>query len=89
MSEAFDNDLHVFSYQFNGDATSKLTVDSIGSVTGDTNSHNWDFGSLMMSYLGTIYQFKGAMYEFIVFDSELTESEVGTIRNHLLTKYGI
>ena len=93
ITPAYDTDMHVVSEHFNGDATTKLIVSGLASVTGNVGSDDWDFATFFTSYDGpttpSYNEYVGAMWEIIVFDSALTDSEAGTIRNHLLTKYGL
>ena len=87
LAEPFVNDLNVMTYQWNGDSTSKLTVSGTGTVTGDAGSHDWDFGSLGMLYNTGGNEFYGAIYEFIVFDSALSEDDIALVQDYLETKY--
>jgi len=88
LSDAYSNDATIISIQHNGDATTKLTVANTGSVTGDAGALDQEMLTLF-DKLGGGESWQGAMYEVILFNSALTDSEVGTIRNHLLTKYGL
>jgi len=81
------NDLFVISAQYNSDATSNMITDG-GSATGDIGEGAFDFGSLFINDAGAQAS-EMVMWEYMVFGSKLTASEIGTIRNHLLTKYGV
>ncbi|KKN66548.1 hypothetical protein LCGC14_0470820, partial [marine sediment metagenome] len=86
MSPAYDNELRVITSQFNGDATTKLTVSDVGSVTGDAGSGNWDFGSVLIKLDGTL-TFPGLFLELLVFDSAHNSGEISRIQNFLAAKY--
>ena len=88
LSDAYSNDATIISIQHNGDATTKLTVANTGGVTGDAGALDQEMLTLF-DKLGGGESWQGAMYEVILFNSALTDSEAGTIRNHLLTKYGL
>ena len=86
ISEAYDTSSHVFTGQFKGDATSKLTVSSLGDVSGDGGSQDWEYGTLMAAFNGsnTMQGFIGGL---VVFDRALTETEIDTVQTYLSSLY--
>lgn len=88
LTEAFDNDPHVYTAQFNGDATSKLTASDIGNRTGDGGSDDWDYCTLFASTAaGSTMQ--GYIASLIVFDYQLSETQVAILNTHLASQYRI
>ena len=83
LSEAFDNDTHIFTGQFNGDSTTKLTVSGVGSVTGDSGPDNWDFGTLFADRAGAS-TVQGSISQLLVFDFALSEGEIAGVQLELL-----
>ena len=87
LSEAYDNNLHVFTAQFNNDSSSKLTVSNVGSVTGDAGSAAWDFASIFISEL-EVTSAQGLFLEFVVYDRALIDAEIIQNQIFLATKHG-
>jgi len=85
---AFDNSPHVFIGQFNGDATTKLTVSDVGSATGNAGGDDWDFASLFVDEAGS-NTMQGYIARLLVFDRALSERDVSILNNHLRSQYGV
>ena len=85
LSEAYDNDLQVYTAQFLGTASTKLTA-SAGDVTGDAGAENWDFGSIFMA-LGAGSTTPGLFLTLLVFDSAHSASQVALVQSHLAATY--
>lgn len=85
LTQAYDNDLQVYTAQILGTASTKLTADA-GSVTGDAGSENWDFGSIFMA-LGAGSTTPGLFLELQIYDVAHTAGEIALMRNHLGVKY--
>jgi hypothetical protein len=88
LTGAYDTNLALFTCQFNGDATTKLTVSDVGSVTGNAGTDDWDFGSLFMAPGGT-NTIKGMVLELVVFDSALSAGQITEMQNFLAAKYSL
>ena len=88
LSEAFDNDPHVFTGQFNGDSTTKRTVSGVGSVTADSGPDNFDFGTIFSDRDGAS-TVQGSISQLLVFDSALSETEISSIQTFLLSDHRI
>lgn len=86
IAEAYDTDLVVITVQFNGDATTTVTVSGKGTKTGNTGSNDWDALSIMMANSGGTTAI-GLLLELDIFDLELPESEVTQMQNRLLARY--
>ena len=87
INQPYDTDPHVHTYQFNGDATSKITVSSVGSETGDVGSSNFDFGTVFANTSGGA-TLKGYIGQLVVFDREMTAAEVSAVEFYLRQHYG-
>ncbi len=85
LTQAYDNDLQVYTAQFLGTASTKLTADA-GSVTGDAGSENWDFGTIFGA-LGGGSTTPGAFYELQIYDTAHTTGQITLMKNHLGAKY--
>lgn len=88
FSEPYDTSAHVWSAQFNGDATSKLTVSGVGSLTADAGSGGWNYATVFADDAGGSTM-QGYIAELIVFDSALTESEITQMQQYLGSKYAL
>lgn len=88
LAEAFTNDVMVVTSQFNGDATSKLTISGVGSVTGDAGAQDYDFGSVFMNQAGSAETIMLYLAR-IVYDRALNESEINAVQTFLEGKYKI
>lgn len=88
LSQAYDNDAHVFTIEYNADSTTKLTVSDVGDVTGDAGSDSWDFGSTFMDIDGA-NTMVGFIAECLVYDSALSAAEIANNQTFLAAKWGI
>ena len=87
LAEGFDNTLQVYTAQFLGTASSKLTV-SAGSVTGDAGSENWDFATIFAAS-NNLATMQGLFLELLVFNSAHNSGEISRIQNFLAAKYSV
>ena len=85
-----DNDLHLFTVQFNSSMPeNKLTVSGIGSATGSNNGTDvYDFGTLFNNRINTS-SLHGNIGRFVLFDRSLNEGEIAAVQQELLTQYGL
>lgn len=88
LSEAFDTDTHVFSANFNGDATSKLEVSGTGETVRDVGSVEFDYMTLFAAFNGT-NTLQGMMGAVAVFDTSLKDLRVQAVSRHLRREYSI
>jgi len=88
LSEALDAAAHVWTFQFNAGATSKLTVSDIGTATGDAGSLGWDYATLFAGLSGA-NTWVGYIGELIVFDYALSDSEVASVQAYLASSNAI
>jgi hypothetical protein len=86
LAAAYDTDAHVLTGQFNGDATTKLTGSSVGSIVGDAGSANWDYGTILSDYAGT-QTVQGYIAQLVVFDRALTEAEIAVLQKTIADRY--
>jgi len=86
LSQGYDNDFSVFTGQFLGTASTKLTQSDVGSVTSDAGSNNFDFVSIFMVLGGTL-TIQGLFLEFVVYDRALNASEILQNQTFLEGKY--
>lgn len=75
LDEAYDLNPHVWTIQFNGDASSQLTVSGVGSKSGDAGTNNWDYCSMFVAVNGLL-SMQGYIRQLLVFDFALTDSEI-------------
>jgi hypothetical protein len=85
-TETLDDDVHVYTGQFNGDASTKLTISDIGNISGDAGADVWDYGTLFVNRAGAS-PFIGYIAALYVFDRQLTESEITNMQSYLLSAY--
>lgn len=88
LTEAYDNNAHVFTIEYNADATTKLTISGVGSVTGDAGSSDWDFGSTFMDIDGSNTMI-GFIGECLIYDFALTPIRVRQNQQYLAKRFGI
>tara|TARA_R110002094_G_scaffold157781_2_gene144048 strand:+ start:14751 stop:17417 length:2667 start_codon:yes stop_codon:yes gene_type:complete len=88
ITEAYDLDSHVFTGQFSGDATTKLTVSDRGFVIGDAGSAAFDYGTVFASHTGS-NTMQGYIGRLIVFDRALSEAEVLAVQSYLQSAYNL
>ena len=88
LTEAYDNDAHIFTIEYNADATTKLTVSGVGNVTGDAGSNEWDYCSTFMDIDGS-NTMVGWIGEILIYDSALSASEILQNQNFLSMKWGL
>ena len=85
LGQPYDNNLRVFTGEFNGGATTKLTVSDVGSVTGDAGPDNYDHGSVFTSTSGAD-SMQGLYLERAIFELPLP-APAATIAAALQAKY--
>lgn len=88
-TESLDTEPHLWTIQMNEDATTKLTVSGIGTVTANAGTVNWDFASMFTNYAGTGSFYLGNASALLVFDSALTDDEITTMQTYLTTTYSL
>jgi len=88
MIEAYDTDAHVFTGQFNGDSTTKLTVSSVGNISGDGGDDSWDYGTLFADR-NSASTLAGYVATLIVFDYALSESDITAMQKYLAAEYSL
>jgi len=88
LSEPFDTDAHVHSGQFNGDATTKLIVSDVGTVTGDCGPDDWDFGTMCAQTAGA-GSLKGFFAALYVYPIQLTDQQIEHNISVLETRYNL
>ena len=82
----YDQALHVITGQFNGDASTSLTVSGVGTATGDAGAHNWDYCTLFANYAGS-QSTAGDIAQVLVFDYALNASEILSVETYLKAKW--
>jgi len=88
LSEAYDTDAHLFTIEYNGDATTKLTVSGVGDVTGDAGAEDWDFGSMFMNIAGAETSI-GSVLEFVIFDYKLNVEEIAAMQAYYVDRFAL
>jgi len=84
----YDTNPHVFTAQFNADASSKLTVSGLGSATGDAGNHNWDWGTIFAAFDGSSTTI-GYIAQLLVFNRALNPTEIAAIQSCLAIKFAL
>ena len=88
LDEAFDNNPHVWTGQFNSDTTTKLTVSEVGNKSGDVGSNDFDYGMIFARRDGA-NTMQGYIAQLIVFDYALSENDITAVQNYLASKYAL
>ncbi len=86
LDEAYDQLPHVFTAQFNGNSSSKLTASGVGNKSGDAGAASWDYGTLFADGAGASTM-QGYIARIIVVDRELTAAEINAVKNLLIPEY--
>ena len=79
-----DTALHVWTAQFNADATSKLTVSGEGSITGNAGTQTFDFAR----FFGGGGLTDQTFCEYVLYDKALNATEIARIQSFLTSKWG-
>jgi len=87
-AQTYDINARLFTSEFRGDATSKFTISDLGNVTGDAGSNNWDLGTILTNYDNSI-SIEGALFELVVFTSDLSGANITAVQEELEAKYAI
>ena len=82
-----DTALHIWTVQFNGDATTKLTVGT-DTVTGDAGSNSWDFATFFGRRDGGLLV-NGRFAEFALFNSAQSDGDIATVQAELSARFGL
>ncbi len=82
----YDTDVHIFTGEFNGDATTKLTVSDVGNITADAGADDWVYGAFFIN-TGEALSLVGWIGEVIVFPRALTATEITDMQNYLQDKW--
>ena len=88
ISGSFDTNPHLFTGQFNGDSTTKLTVSDVGNVVGTSGSENWDFGMLFAASNGGT-SMAGFIASMDVFPYALNKPEILAMQDDISFSYNI
>jgi len=85
---AYDTNPHVFTGQYNADASSKITVSGLGSATGDAGNHNWHYCTIFAALDGSTALI-GFIAQLLVFDRALNPTEIAAIQSFLAIKFAL
>jgi len=86
LSQAYTNDFQLITVEYTKDASSKLTISGVGSVTGDAGAEDLDFGSFMKTLSDTL-EMQGLFLAYIVYNRALNASEVTQNQTFLEGQY--
>jgi len=84
----FDQEPHIFTFQANQDSSSKITVSSLGSVTGDAGSEDYDYGTIGAAFNGS-GTLIGAYYQYLLWDYQLSAKKLKAVVNEVAREYRI
>lgn len=89
LSEAYDTNPHVWILQYSKDVNTKLTVDGVGTVTGDAGSNSFDYITLFNLYDNTT-PMDGWIGRVLIWDGGgISDADAGLVVSKLNSDFGI
>ena len=85
----YDNNGHVFTVRFNGDATSSLEVSDVGKTIGDAGAKSYGYGTIFSYATTGVNTMIGWMGQIVFFNEKLSDQDVYAIQQYLKMKFGV